>query len=118
MDCESPPKRLSLTLPKNKSKCFEILPVWEPTTPTSWVTPIEEEDFLNSSFDSHTFEEHKYIDGCRKEMRVEDLLRKTIPRSLVSQKTPSLNFSLSSCGSDNDSNCSKEFPTIKIIKKK
>ena len=53
-----------------------------------------------------------------KEVKVEELLRKTIPNSLVSQKCPSLNFSFSSTGSQNESLKSKQFPKIKIIKKK
>ncbi|CAI2367634.1 unnamed protein product [Moneuplotes crassus] len=118
MDGETPPKRLSLALRHNKSECFSVLPICEPTTPTSCVTPLVEDEFDFLSFDSLTFEEHKGLTGCHKEIYVDELLKRPIPNSLVSQKSPSINFSFSNESSDSYEKGKSTFPKIKMVKRK
>lgn len=81
------------------------MPICEPTTPSSSKTKMLEGDILDSSFDSYVFEEHKYSPvKINKEVTIEELFKKTLPLSLVSQKTPSMKFSSSSNDSEPDFN--------------
>jgi hypothetical protein len=118
MNGDIPAKRFSMTLPNSKSGGFAIMPICGPTTPSSTKTQKLDGDILDVSFDSYEFEEHDISPvKINKEVGVEEMFRMTLPISLVSQKAPSLNFSLSSNDSDLDFKY-KNYPKIKIIPRK
>ena len=121
MNSDLPSKRLTLTGTHDKSKFFEMFPITTPTTPTSWITPQGDDDLFESSFDSFIFEEHKVCSSSpnlKKEVEVQELFRRTLPRSLVSNKCPSLSFSSSSASSQASPSKVIKFPKIKVVKQR
>ena len=121
MNNEEPPRRLTLTSTKDSKRWLELTPISTPTTPTSWLTVYEEDGFFDNSFDSYVFEEHKeysFSPGPKKEVKIEDLLRKTLPTSLVSQKWPSLSFSTPNSSKHNSPYKIEKSQRIKVLKSK
>jgi hypothetical protein len=83
---------------------FDMMPISSPTTPTSALTAESGNDYVPNTLDFDSPEGNKEFAHSldfNKEVMAEDLLIKTLPNSLVSQKTPSLRFSTSSMSSKN-----------------
>ena len=121
MNNDEVPKRLILTSTKDEYTWLELTPISNPTTPTSWLTIFDDDGCFENSFDSYVFEEYKdysYSPGPKKEVKVEELFKRTLPTSLVSQKCPSLSFSSWNSSKQNSPSKIEFTPRIKVLKSK